>query len=136
MKNKQQSAELLEISAVGKRLRHERERLGLNQLIFGKIGGVTRESQVNYERGKRSPNSSYWTSIAILGIDIQYIFTGVPSINIQDVVIHLMKIKEATEINTLILHEKFSDILPIIHQLAEKPNEFIDELSHYLENKK
>lgn len=134
MKNKQELNELAEISAIGERLRQERERLGLNQLNFARIGGVTRESQVNYERGKRSPNNSYWIAIAILGIDIQYIFTGVASVNIHEVVINLMKAKEVT--STMILHEKLNNILQIMHQLTEKPDEFIDDLSHYLDNKK
>jgi transcriptional regulator with XRE-family HTH domain len=63
----------------GKRLSEERKRIGLNQTEFGKIGGVTKTSQVNYESGERSPNVDYWQAIASTGADVQYILTGVRS---------------------------------------------------------
>lgn len=65
----------------GKRLSEERKRLGLNQTDFGKLSGVTKTSQVNYESGERSPNVDYWQSIAAAGADVQYILTGVRSGN-------------------------------------------------------
>ena len=61
----------------GKRLAEERKRIGLNQTEFGKIGGVTKTSQVNYEAGERSPNVDYWQAIAASGADVQYILTGI-----------------------------------------------------------
>jgi transcriptional regulator with XRE-family HTH domain len=60
----------------GKRLREERERLRLNQTDFGRIGGVTKTSQFNYEQGERSPNVEYWKAIAEIGADVAYILTG------------------------------------------------------------
>lgn len=135
-KNKQYTDELIETIAIGKRLRQERERLGISQLNFARIGGVTRESQVHYESGKRSPNNSYWTAVAILGVDIQYIFTGMPSVNIEEVILHLMKEKESTVINSQILYEKLNDIVQIMPHLTEKQDELIDELIRHLDNKK
>lgn len=62
--------------SIPERLKEERARLGLNQTEFGKAGGVTKEAQSNYERGKRKPDSEYWSNIDKIGADIQYILTG------------------------------------------------------------
>lgn len=58
------------------RLREERERLGLNQVEFGSIGGVKKLAQINYEKGERHPDSAYLAAIAAAGADVLYILTG------------------------------------------------------------
>lgn len=63
------------------RLKEERIRLGLNQSQFAAIGGVQKGAQINYEQGKRNPDSDYLAAIAISGVDVQYILTGVRSGN-------------------------------------------------------
>ena len=60
----------------GKRLNEERKRINLNQTEFGKIGGVTKTSQLNYEASERSPSADYWKAISNIGVDVQYILTG------------------------------------------------------------
>ncbi len=62
--------------SIGDRLRAERERLGFNQEDFGQLGGVNRNSQANYEKSKRSPDSDYLSAIAQHGADIAFIVTG------------------------------------------------------------
>lgn len=64
------------LGEVGARLRAERERLGFNQADFGEVGGVTRNSQANYESGKRPCDAAYLLSLQRRGIDVSYIFTG------------------------------------------------------------
>lgn len=64
------------MSAIGDRLRDERERLGKNQDEFGLIGGVKRNAQANYERGDRSPDAEYFAAIAEGGVDVLYILVG------------------------------------------------------------
>lgn len=64
----------------GRRLAEERKRLGFNQTDFGKIGGVTKTSQVNYESGERSPNVDYWQAVSQVGADVLYILTGTRSV--------------------------------------------------------
>lgn len=64
------------MSALGERLKEERERLGLNQADFGTIGGVNRNSQANYEKGERSPDASYMAAVAAIGVDVLYVITG------------------------------------------------------------
>ena len=58
------------------RLRQERKRLGLSQEKFSALGGVTRDTQMNYENGSRKPDSSYLTAIALAGVDVLFLLTG------------------------------------------------------------
>lgn len=62
--------------SLGARLREEREARGLSQEAFGAIGGVTKKSQINYEKNERSPDATYLTAIAAAGADVLYILTG------------------------------------------------------------
>lgn len=48
---------------------------------LAEIGGVGKQSQINYESGKRQPDASYLTAIAEAGADITYILTGVRTIS-------------------------------------------------------
>ena len=67
--------------SAGGRLQEERKRLGLNQTDFGTIGGVSRRTQMSYETNSSSPDIKYWESISRIGADIQYILTGIHSVN-------------------------------------------------------
>lgn len=64
------------MSSIGERLREERERLGLNQGAFGDVGGVNRNTQANYEKGERNPDSAYLAAVAAAGVDVLYVLTG------------------------------------------------------------
>ena len=66
-------------SNLGERIREERARLGLSQEAFGEVGGVKKFAQSNYERGKRHPDTAYLEKIAKVGVDIQYLVTGIRS---------------------------------------------------------
>ena len=61
------------------RLREERQRLKLNQDEFAEIGGVKRRAQITYESGERCPDGHYFSAIAAVGADVQYILTGMRS---------------------------------------------------------
>lgn len=61
------------------RLKEERKRLALTQTEFGRLGGVGKTTQINYESGERSPDAQYLEAIARTGVDVQYILTGVRS---------------------------------------------------------
>jgi transcriptional regulator with XRE-family HTH domain len=63
--------------SLGKRLREVRKEMDLSQTEFAEIGGVLRNSQGLYERGKRSPDTAYLEKIAAAGADVVYILTGV-----------------------------------------------------------
>lgn len=61
------------------RLRAERKRLDLNQAALGAAGGVSKDAQLNYESGSRSPDSNYLSAVARVGVDVLYVLTGVRS---------------------------------------------------------
>ncbi|MGM3189862.1 helix-turn-helix domain-containing protein [Dickeya dadantii subsp. dieffenbachiae] len=64
---------------IGTRLREERERLGLSQVAMGDIGGVKKLTQLNYEKGDRMPDAAYLNAVSKIGVDVQYVVTGVRS---------------------------------------------------------
>lgn len=58
--------------SIGRRLREERERLGLNQDVLG----VTPQSQRKYEKGESTPGADYLANFAAKGGDVLYVITG------------------------------------------------------------
>lgn len=60
----------------GKRLREERERLGMKPNDLAGIGGVKERAQYNYETGKRVPDMDYLAKIAKAGVDVIYVMHG------------------------------------------------------------
>ena len=69
--------------SIGSRLKQERNSLGYTQAQFCTIAGVKPQSQVNYEKDKRSPDAKYLSLIAEAGADIQYIITGQHALNLN-----------------------------------------------------
>ncbi len=64
------------MSNLSARLLEERKRLGLNQVDFGVLGGVSKWTQLNYEKGANNPDLDYLMKIGQSGADILYILTG------------------------------------------------------------
>lgn len=60
----------------GKRLREERERLGMKPNDLAGIGGVKERAQYNYETGNRVPDMDYLARIAKAGVDVIYVMHG------------------------------------------------------------
>ena len=70
------------------RLKEERTRLGLSQSALAELLGVTKWTVINYERagGRGTPiPADLLSTCARLGMDVQYILTGVPSTNLNRV---------------------------------------------------
>lgn len=65
------------MTSIGDRLREEREQLGFNQTAFGAIGGVQKQAQLKYEKGERFPGADYLAAVAKVGVDVQYVVTGI-----------------------------------------------------------
>ena len=63
----------------------ERARLGFNQADFGRLGGVGRTTQVNYESGHTSPTVEYLLALAGHGLDMLYVLTGQRGLDIVGV---------------------------------------------------
>lgn len=69
-------------NTIGQRLREERKRLGLSQEEFGRIGGVKKLAQINYEKDLRTPSYKYFDNLREnQEIDIEYILTGINNKN-------------------------------------------------------
>lgn len=64
------------MATFGDRLREERIRVGLNQIDFGALGSVTKSTQINYEKGERSPDADYLMKLIPHGVDVVYLLTG------------------------------------------------------------
>ena len=60
----------------GKRMREERNKLGLNQTDFGALGGLTKNTIIDYEKDIGLPNTKFLLAIAASGADVGYILTG------------------------------------------------------------
>lgn len=64
-------------STVNERIQMERSRLGLSQSALAEIGGVSRETQINYEKdGGSTPNCVYLERALAHGMDVMYVLTG------------------------------------------------------------
>lgn len=61
---------------VGERLKAERERLGLSQTALGEVCGVQKRTQINYEKGDRSPDALYLAAFHAAGGDVMWVVIG------------------------------------------------------------
>lgn len=61
---------------IEKRLKEERERLGLSQPGFGELTGVVKQTVIQWEKGASAPNAGQLAAIAAAGADVLYILTG------------------------------------------------------------
>ncbi|EDY85356.1 prophage MuMc02, peptidase, family S24 [gamma proteobacterium HTCC5015] len=67
----------------GQRLRSERERLHKNQDEFGAIGGVKRNAQGEYEKGKAF-SVDYMERLEAIGVDWRYVMNGGDVVGIRE----------------------------------------------------
>lgn len=67
----------------GRRLKEERERLGLTQAAFAELGGVKRVSQHLYEQGERYPDVQYLESLQAHKVDVQFLVLGRRSVGLE-----------------------------------------------------
>ena len=61
---------------LGARLREERERLGLSQLVFGALGDISLRTEQDWERGVSAVKSDFLNIVAQHGVDVLYVVTG------------------------------------------------------------
>lgn len=69
----------------GARLVEERKRFGLNQADFGALADCARNTQANYERDERHPDSKYLSLLAAKGVDVLYVLTGRRTPDVGDI---------------------------------------------------
>lgn len=63
--------------SISDRLREERERLGLSQAAMAEVANVSVRSQSGWETGRNTPSTEAYQEWVKIGIDINYIITGV-----------------------------------------------------------
>lgn len=63
-------------SDIGKRLRAERERLGLKQEDYFRLGEWSARTVSNWEAGRTTPTADFFADVEVLGLDVNYIITG------------------------------------------------------------
>lgn len=61
---------------IGKRLREERERLGMSQPAFAGIAKTTKQTLFSWETGKTAPDGFQLAALSEAGVDVLYILTG------------------------------------------------------------
>lgn len=61
------------------RLKSERKRLKLTQPQLAELAGTTKQSQLKYEKDMQKPGTEYLIAVAAVGVDVQYLLTGVRS---------------------------------------------------------
>lgn len=61
---------------IGRRLKDERERLGMSQTEFAAIAGASKHAQINWEKGDATPNANALAAWAEKGLDVLYVVTG------------------------------------------------------------
>ncbi|MDH4571123.1 XRE family transcriptional regulator [Salinicola acroporae] len=62
---------------IHERLKHERLRISLSQEEFARACGVSKRAQASYESGERSPRAEYLEAASSVGVDVQYVLTGI-----------------------------------------------------------
>jgi len=66
---------------IGVRLREERTRLGFSQADICSSCGISKRSYIHYESGDRSPDAEFLSAASKIGMDVQYVVTGIRSEN-------------------------------------------------------
>ena len=64
---------------INERLLEEIKRLGYKTKSWSEAVNISDKTQYTYEKGQRLPKTEYWQAAAKLGMDIQYVITGVHS---------------------------------------------------------
>lgn len=70
---------------LAERLLEERERADYSRAGFARQLGVSTEALRLYESGQRKPDIEFLAKAAILGVDVQYVLTGIRSNNVEKV---------------------------------------------------
>ncbi|MGZ8172861.1 MULTISPECIES: helix-turn-helix transcriptional regulator [Methylobacter] len=69
---------------IGNRLKSERERLDLTQPAFAEVAGAKKRTVIDWEKGVSSPTAVQLSALSAIGIDVQFVLTGVRSLNMPN----------------------------------------------------
>jgi transcriptional regulator with XRE-family HTH domain len=113
---------ILAMGNFGKRLKEERERLGLSQTKFAEACGVGKTAQFNYERGERSPSSLYLDLARELGVDTHYVATGTRTSNEWADARSYLRLLAAIEMLLGLEENIFGNLCKMVADLDEQVN--------------
>lgn len=68
---------------VGERLAEERKRLIKTVAGMAEECAVSKQAQINFEKGRQLPGGAYLIAAAALGVDVSYVLTGVRNPAVQ-----------------------------------------------------
>lgn len=74
-------AKIVDPETLGRRLREERERLGLTQAQLAEAGSVRRITVYQYERGDRPPSLEFMVGAERVGVSFDYVLRGTKSVS-------------------------------------------------------
>lgn len=82
---------------IGLRLKQERERLSLSQAQIAKSLGIATRTQIAWEKGEQTPNAVHLATLGTLGLDIQFIVSGMQNISPTEPSLDAIAMSEAWE---------------------------------------
>ena len=98
----------------------------MSQTQFGEIGGVTKKTQMLYESGERLPDAAYLRAVTQIGVDAQYVLTGVRSKNLDELMVSDEFVAETAQE----LRGKSLSGLPLVPQIpvVRKAHKFVSRM--------
>lgn len=118
---------------IGDRLKSERERLSHTQPTLAEYAGAKKRTVIDWEKGVSSPTAVQLSALAAIGVDVQYVITGVRSLNpaceTQNITQQLYLLKSSTEaINPLKLDKyQAAHLQSILHGVATGKSDAVAE---------
>lgn len=103
---------------IGIRLKQERERLSLSQAQVAKSLGIATRTQIAWEKGEQTPNALHLATLGALGLDIQFIVSGVQNISLSEPSLDALAMSEAWEAVDWALAEAKKTLPPKKKRLA------------------
>lgn len=103
---------------IGVRLKQERERLSLSQAQVAKSLGIATRTQIAWEKGEQTPNALHLATLGTLGLDIQFIVSGVQNISPSEPSLDAQAMSEAWEAVDWALAEAKKTLPPKKKRLA------------------
>lgn len=119
---------------ISERLIVERRRLSLTQDEFATAGGISKRAYCNYEAGSRTCDAEFLAGIAKIGVDVQFILTGVYSAN-RSAVTAASKADTAEDAEAVSLSERAAVLLSNYEQCTTPMKDAIDRTVRALANR-
>jgi transcriptional regulator with XRE-family HTH domain len=95
------------------RLKEERTRLGLTQQAFAEFALAKKRTVADWEKGVSSPTAVQLEALSKVGVDVQFIVTGVKSDN-------LATVTESTGMPTFDFEGKLSSIVKVLEEVLNE----------------